>query len=83
MGDAHARFSEDALRILRGVRFAAQLGFEIDGVTREGMRLLAPSAAENQCGTDSDGADEDAPVSQAGYAKRSVEAGDYKEFFGV
>ena len=43
VGDAHARFSEDALRILRGVRFAAQLGFEIDGVTREGMRLLAPS----------------------------------------
>lgn len=43
VGDAHARFSEDALRILRGVRFAAQLGFEIEEDTREGMRELAPT----------------------------------------
>lgn len=42
VGNAHARFSEDALRILRGVRFAAQLGFEIEEETREGMRSLAP-----------------------------------------
>lgn len=43
VGNAHERFSEDALRILRGVRFAAQLGFEIEKDTREGMRLLAPT----------------------------------------
>lgn len=43
VGDAKARFSEDALRILRGIRFAAQLGFELDGETQEGMRLLAPT----------------------------------------
>lgn len=43
VGNAHARFSEDALRILRGVRFAAQLGFEIEEETREGMRSLAPT----------------------------------------
>ncbi|MDO4312260.1 MAG: CCA tRNA nucleotidyltransferase [Eubacteriales bacterium] len=43
VGNARARFSEDALRILRGVRFAAQLGFEIEDETREGMRLLAPT----------------------------------------
>lgn len=43
VGDAQARFSEDALRILRGVRFAAQLGFDIDADTREGMRKLAPT----------------------------------------
>lgn len=43
VGDAVSRFSEDALRILRGVRFAAQLGFEIEEQTREGMRLLAPT----------------------------------------
>lgn len=43
VGDAKARFSEDALRILRGVRFAAQLGFDISPDTREGMRELAPT----------------------------------------
>lgn len=43
VGDAKARFSEDALRILRGIRFAAQLGFELDGETKEGMCLLAPT----------------------------------------
>ena len=30
VGNARERFSEDALRILRGVSFAAQIGFEID-----------------------------------------------------
>ena len=43
VGNAQARFSEDALRILRGIRFAAQLGFELEDETREGMRLLAPT----------------------------------------
>lgn len=41
VGDANARFSEDALRILRGIRFAAQLGFSIEEETREGMKNLA------------------------------------------
>ena len=43
VGDAKARFSEDALRILRGIRFAAQLGFEIEEETKAGMRELAPT----------------------------------------
>ena len=43
VGCATERFSEDALRILRGVRFAAQLGFSIEEETREGMRRLAPT----------------------------------------
>ena len=43
VGDARDRFSEDALRILRGVRFAAQLGFDIDRETKDGMRELAPT----------------------------------------
>ena len=41
VGDAKARFSEDALRILRGIRLAAQLGFEIENETRTGMKELA------------------------------------------
>ncbi len=41
VGDAHARFGEDALRILRAIRFAAQLGFHIEGETKQGIRELA------------------------------------------
>ncbi len=37
VGDPERRFSEDALRILRGFRFAARLGFDIDGATLRGM----------------------------------------------
>ncbi len=36
--DAKERFTEDALRILRGVRFAAQLAFRIDDNTIEGIK---------------------------------------------
>ena len=43
MGIAEARFSEDALRILRAIRFSAQLGFEIEKETRQAIRKLAPN----------------------------------------
>lgn len=44
VGDPMVRFSEDALRILRGVRFAAQLGFTIEEATAHAMEVCAPRA---------------------------------------
>ena len=41
VGVAGERFEEDALRILRAVRFAAQLGFEIEKETADSARALA------------------------------------------
>ncbi len=41
VGDASCRFEEDALRILRAVRFSAQLGFVIEQETRKAIRNLA------------------------------------------
>ena len=43
VGDPMARFGEDALRIMRAVRFSAQLGYEIDEGTKEAIRKLAPN----------------------------------------
>lgn len=43
VGNAHDRFTEDALRILRAVRFSAQLGFEIEKATKDAARELAPT----------------------------------------
>jgi len=43
VGDPLERFGEDALRILRAIRFSAQLGYEIDSGTKEGIRELAPA----------------------------------------
>ncbi len=41
VGVAEERFQEDALRILRAVRFAAQLGFSIEEDTEKAMTKLA------------------------------------------
>ena len=43
VGDPRARFSEDALRIMRAVRFAAVFGFAIETETRAAMEELAPN----------------------------------------
>ena len=45
VGDPHERFSEDALRILRAVRFAAQLGFAVEPETARAMYETAGGLA--------------------------------------
>jgi len=42
IGVPEERFAEDHLRLLRAVRFAAQLGFEIEPQTMAAVRKLAP-----------------------------------------
>lgn len=41
VGDPMARFGEDALRMLRAVRFSAQLGYTIEPATRDAITKLA------------------------------------------
>ena len=43
VGDAKERFSEDALRILRALRFSAKFGYEIEDDTRSAIKELAPT----------------------------------------
>ena len=42
VGDPNKRFAEDALRLLRAIRFAAQLGFLIEEKTRTSIEKNAP-----------------------------------------
>ncbi len=43
VGNPIERFSEDALRMMRAIRFSAQLGFDIDGKTYAAIVELAPA----------------------------------------
>lgn len=43
VGESGRRFSEDALRILRALRFASTLGFSLDTETANALRQLSPT----------------------------------------
>lgn len=43
VGNPEERFSEDALRIMRAIRFSAQLGYDIEDRTKEAISKLAPT----------------------------------------
>lgn len=45
IGRAEERFEEDHLRMLRGIRFAARFGFELEQDTKRAMRMLAGKIA--------------------------------------
>ncbi len=44
IGDPVARFTEDRLRLFRAIRFAVQLGFQIEPATWQALIQLAPSS---------------------------------------
>jgi poly(A) polymerase len=46
IGDPLERFTEDPVRMLRALEFAARLGFTLDETTREGIYTRAPLIAE-------------------------------------
>jgi poly(A) polymerase/tRNA nucleotidyltransferase (CCA-adding enzyme) len=46
VGDAEERFGEDALRLMRAVRFAVELDFEIDLATRRAIEKMAGGLEE-------------------------------------
>ena len=46
VGNALSRFEEDALRLMRAVRFSAQLGCRIEEETAAAMRKMAPGLAQ-------------------------------------
>lgn len=43
VGNAGERFREDALRMMRAIRFSAQLGYDIETGTKEAIKELAPT----------------------------------------
>ncbi len=45
VGVPEERFQEDALRILRAIRFSAQLGFRLDPATKTAIKAFAPRLA--------------------------------------
>ena len=49
IGDPVRRFTEDKLRTLRAVRFAARLGFAIEPATMQATRQLAPQVTVVSC----------------------------------
>ena len=59
VGNPKERFGEDALRMMRAIRFSAQLGFEIEEKTYRAVEELAPTLEKVQHGADTGGTGKD------------------------
>ena len=70
VGEPQERFTEDALRILRAVRFSAQLGFDIDERTQEA----------DQCGTYPDRAGKASGVAKSPVSEEGLGTGTDESF---
>ena len=70
IGDPEARYREDPVRIIRAVRFAAKLGFEIEPATRKPIRRMAALLANVPI---SRMFDEMVKLLQTGHALRSID----------
>jgi tRNA nucleotidyltransferase (CCA-adding enzyme) len=72
VGDAVERFSEDALRMLRAVRFSAQLGFEMEPHTADAIAVCAPQAAHLSAERVRSEVEKNHPGPMAGTGRRPV-----------
>jgi poly(A) polymerase len=70
IGDPESRYREDPVRIIRAVRFAAKLGFEIEPATRKPIRQMAALLANVPI---SRMFDEMVKLLQTGHALRSID----------
>ena len=80
VGDPLQRFSEDALRIMRAIRFSAQLGYGIDGATLEAASELAPNLRKIGAERIRDELEKTLMSDRPDYLRTAWQAGIMKEF---
>ena len=83
VGDPDRRFTEDALRILRGLRFAAQLGFRIEPETAAAIRRNRELLGGHRPGADLDGAEKAPDRGLRGGGPAGVPGGDRRLLAGA
>ena len=80
VGEPARRFSEDALRLLRAVRFSAQLGFAIEPETDRALEACAPLCARLSAERVRDEMEKTLLSPQPGALKRMLETGMLSSF---